>query len=284
MNHRIIARLDIKGPNLVKGIHLEGLRVLGSPQEFAKKYYKEGVDELVYIDVVASLYGRENLLDIVKKTASNVFIPICAGGGVKSLKDIRDILRSGADKVFINSAAVREPSLLKKAVKEFGSSTIVSYVSSKKRLDGNYEVYIDNARQRTHLNTFDWVEKVFDLGVGELIIESINQEGTGRGIDLYLTKKVVGSVTIPVIAAGGVGRIEHIIDTISHTRVNAVALASLLHYNYINLLNYNDNKIIEGNTDYLKYKTINNTIIPKSISSIKNELLSVGLETRIHNI
>lgn len=282
MNKRIIAKLDIKGPNLVKGIHLEGLRILGNPSDFAKFYYDDGIDELVYNDIVASLYGRDNLLEIVKKTSEDIFIPICAGGGIRNLDDIQAILKNGADKILVNSAAVRNPHLLKNAVKEFGTSTIVSYISSKKRLDGSYEVYIDNGRQRTYLNTFDWVKQVYDLGVGEIIIESINQEGTGKGVDLDLVKKVSESVPIPFIATGGVGKKEHIIEVFQNTTVNAVSLASILHYKYMHFLQFDKNKFSEGNADYLLQKSSLNTIVPETIFSIKEMMIASEIETRLY--
>src|SRR2546423_13233654 len=178
-NVRVIARLDIKGPNLVKGIHMEGLRVLGKPEDFAEYYYRTGADELMYIDVVASLYGRNSLLDIVRRTAQEIFIPLCVGGGLRSVDDIRAVLRAGADKVSINTAAIRRPALIKEAAETFGSSTIVVSVEAIRKPDGKYEAYTDYGRERTGVDAVAWAQEAASLGAGELVVTSINQEGTG---------------------------------------------------------------------------------------------------------
>ena len=154
MNIRIIPRLDIKGPNLVKGIHLEGLRVLGKPERFARYYYEHGADELIYMDVVASLYGRNSLLNIVERTSKEIFIPLTVGGGLRTIDYIRAVLRAGADKVSLNTAAIARPELIQEAAKRFGSSTIVVSIEAKKRPDGSYECYTDNGRVRTGVNAF----------------------------------------------------------------------------------------------------------------------------------
>ena len=196
---RIIPRLDIKGPNLVKGIHLEGLRVLGKPEKFARHYYEQGADELVYMDVVASLYGRNNLLDIVAKTSREIFIPLTVGGGLRTIKDIQAVLRAGADKVALNTAAIRRPELIREAAKRFGSSTIVISIEAIKKSDGRYEAYTDNGREKTGVDVFDWALKAVELGAGEIMITSIDQEGTGHGFDIALTRKIAEAVNIPVI-------------------------------------------------------------------------------------
>ena len=227
---RIIPRLDIKGPNIVKGINFEGLRVMGKPENFAKFYYENGADEIIYMDVVASLYGRNNLFDIVKKVSKEIFIPLTVGGGIRSLNDIQSLLMVGADRVSINTMAIQNPELISKAVKKFGSSTIVISIESIKNKDGSYEVYTNNGRERTGVKVFEWVKKVVELGAGEILLTSINNEGTGNGFDVDLIKKVSESVSIPVIAAGGAGKIEHIKEVIINGKVSGVCLASILHY------------------------------------------------------
>ncbi len=166
MNHRIIARLDIKGPNLVKGIHLEGLRVLGKPEEYARAYYQAGADELIFQDVVASLYERNSLHDIISRTAREIFIPLTVGGGLRSIDDIRSVLRAGADKVSINTAAIRNPQLIREASLVFGSSTIVVAIEAIKQADGRYLAFIDNGREHTGVEVLGWAKKVEELGAG----------------------------------------------------------------------------------------------------------------------
>lgn len=230
MSVRIIPRLEIKGPNLVKGVHLEGLRVLGSPQEFARHYYEQGADELLYMDVVASLYQRNSLLDIVEKTSREIFVPLAVGGGLRSVEDIRKVLCAGADKVSLNTAAIRNPELVREAATRFGSSTIVVSIEAKKRPDGSYEAYIDNGRERTGVEVFQWAKRVAELGAGEIMITSIDREGTGNGFDLELTRRVSQSVPIPVIACGGAGSVADVQEVIKQGRADAVAISSVLHY------------------------------------------------------
>src|SRR5688500_11726598 len=161
-NIRIIPRLDIKGPNLVKGIHFEGLRVLGKPERFARHYYESGADELVYMDAVASLYGRNNLLDIVRRTADEIFIPLTVGGGLRSVEDIRQVLRAGADKASLNTAAIQRPELIREASRAFGSSTVLVSIEAIRRPDGRYEAYTDFGRQATGVDAQDWAKKAVD--------------------------------------------------------------------------------------------------------------------------
>lgn len=230
MSVRIIPRLDIKGPNLVKGIHLEGLRVLGTPEEFARYYYERGADELIYIDVVASLYGRNSLLEIVERTAKEIFIPLTVGGGLRTVEDIRAVLRAGADKVSLNTAAIRTPDLIREASKRFGSSTIVVSIEASRKRDGSYEAYTDNGRERTGVDVFQWAKTAAEFGAGEILLTSIDREGTGAGFDLDLVRRVADSVSIPVIASGGAGSLEDIRDVILQSDADAVAIASVLHY------------------------------------------------------
>lgn len=229
-NCRLIARLDIKGPNLIKGIHLEGLRVVGDPQKHALKYYEEGIDEIIYIDSVASLYERNTLTDIVKYTAENIFIPMTVGGGLRSLQDVENILRSGADKIAINTAAVRNPNIIKEISNAFGSQCVVVNIEAKKQSDFKWEAYVDNGRERTGLDVLEWARQIEDLGAGEVLLTSVDQEGTKKGFDVDLVQEVTNILNIPVIASGGMGKLEDVVDVVLNGKADAVAAANVLHY------------------------------------------------------
>lgn len=233
-NVRLIARLDIKGPNLIKGIHLEGLRVVGDPQAFAERYYREGADELIYMDIVASLYGRNSLTDIVRRTAHNIFIPMTVGGGVRSVDDVRTLLRAGADKVAINTAATRNPKLISEVSNHFGAQCMVLSIEAKRQSEGKWEAYIDNGRERTGLDVVEWAQRAQELGAGEIMLTSVDQEGTRKGFDVNLVAAVTRVVSIPVIASGGMGTVEHMQDVVG-SGADAVAMADVLHYNRIPL-------------------------------------------------
>lgn len=230
MNHRVIARLDIKGPNLIKGIHLEGLRVIGDPQAYAKQYYEGGIDEIIYIDSVASLYDRNNLSDVVKNAAREVFIPLTVGGGIRSLKDVDNLLNCGADKVALNTAALKNPSLITDISKTFGSQCVVINIEAKRQPNGKFEAYIDNGRERTGQDVLTWALRAQDLGAGEILLTSVDREGTQKGFDKDITKSVATALDIPVIASGGMGTLDHFCDVITHGKADAVAIAHVLHY------------------------------------------------------
>ena len=269
---RIIPKLDIKGPDLVKGIHLEGLRVLGAPESFAKYYYDEGADEIIFQDVVASLFERNSLHEIISRTAKDIFIPISVGGGIRSVEDISSVLRSGADRVTLNTIAVRKPSFIKESVKYFGSSTIVVAIEAIKEEDGIYRAFIDNGREYTGLEVSEWVKEVEDLGVGEIIITSVDNEGTGKGFDIELLNLIRKNTSISIIAHGGAGNIENI-KTAINTGVNGLALSSCLHYEVINKINRNDVKNnFEGNNLFLKsgMKRKINTLTIRQIKEFLN--------------
>ncbi len=227
---RIIARLDIKGPNLIKGIHLEGLRVIGDPQVHARRYYEEGADELLYMDTVASLYDRNNLTDIVRYTAENVFIPLTVGGGVRSLADAERLLHSGADKLAINTAATRRPELIEEVARHFGSQCVVMGIEAKRRPVGGWEAYTDNGREHTGLDVIEWARRGQDLGAGEILLTSVDQEGTRKGFDVELCRSVSEAVTIPVIISGGLGEPAHLVEVLREGKADAVAVADALHY------------------------------------------------------
>ena len=227
-NVRLIARLDIKGPNLIKGIHLEGLRVIGDPQEYARRYYEQGADELLYIDIVASLYGRSKLTDIVRRAAQDVFVPMTVGGGVRTIDDVRDLLRAGADKVAINTAAVRRPELITEVSRRFGSQCMVLSIEAKRR-PGGWEVFTDCGREHSGRDVVEWARQGVELGAGEILVTSIDQEGTRKGFDIDLTRAVSAAVSVPVIASGGYGEKAHLGSVVA-AGANAVAFADALHY------------------------------------------------------
>ena len=244
---RIIPKLEIKSDSLVKGINLEGLRVLGRPELFAEKYYKEGADEIIYQDVVASLYGKNTLTEIVNKTASNLFIPLTVGGGIRSLEDIKKLLNAGADKVSINSAAVKNPNFIKEAAETFGSSTISVSVETNK-IDNEYLVFTENGRNLHNISVIHWIEQIQSLGAGEVILTSISKEGLGLGLDLELLNQVRNLVNIPLVINGGVGKIDDIKNLISNFKVSGVAVGSAFHYYYLN--SFIKDKQISGNKDF----------------------------------
>ena len=282
-NIRVIARLDIKGPNLVKGIHLEGLRVLGKPERFANYYYENGADELIYMDVVASLYNRNSLKEIITKTAKEIFIPLTVGGGIRTTEDINDVLRAGADKVSLNTAAINNPDVIKKASKKFGSSTIVVSIEAIKQPNGKYLAYTDNGREYSGVEVMSWAKKVEELGAGEIVLTSVDHEGTGFGFDIDLVKLVSNTVSIPVIAHGGAGKIEDIKDVILNGNADAVAIASMFHYNYIKNSTIHGDYEEEGNIEFLKSGKLFSKIDVVSINEIKEYLYSKGIQCR-HNI
>jgi cyclase len=280
MSLRVIARLDIKGPNLVKGIHLEGLRVLGKPEDFARHYYNQGADELIYMDVVASLYQRNSLLDIVRKTAREIFIPLTVGGGIRTIEDIRAVLRAGADKVALNTAVIADPELIKNAAETFGSSTVVVSIEAIRKPDGSYEAFTDNGRESTGVDALEWAVKAADLGAGEILLTSIDREGTGKGYDLELTQGVAKSVSIPVIAAGGAGKLEHIRHVVG-SGADAVCIASMLHYGLKGSTGASGDFPDEGNVEYLKSGRSFSLVSPATLPEIKSYLGSNGITCRL---
>jgi cyclase len=229
-NIRLIARLDIKGPNLIKGVHLEGLRVIGSPNEHALRYYRQGADELIYIDCVASLYGRNHLGEIIRAAARDIFIPMTVGGGIRSVDDVKEVLRAGADKVAVNTGAVANPGLIGEIAKRFGSQCMVLSVEAKQVGPGRWQVFTDNGREVTGLDVIDWVRKGVALGAGEVLLTSIDREGTRKGFDVALVKAVSGEVRVPVIASGGMGEPADVIGVVREGGADAVAMADILHY------------------------------------------------------
>ena len=228
---RIIARLDIKGEYLIKSINLEGLRKVGNPYERAVKYFKDGADELLFMDCVASLYGRNNLFDVIKKAAENTFIPIIVGGGIRTLEDAKNILNSGADKICINTAAIKNPKIITDLSKKFGSQCVVVSIEAKKINSKNWEVFTHNGREHTGLEVLEWVKKSIKMGAGEILLTSIDNEGTGKGFDLDLISKVSKACSIPLVVSGGLGELGHLKKLLEKTHVDGIAAAKILHYN-----------------------------------------------------
>lgn len=278
MGIRVIPRLEIKGSNVVKGIHLEGLRVLGSPNEFAESYYLSGADELLYVDVVASLYERNSLLQTIEQTAMHILIPLTVAGGIRSIADIRSALLVGADKVALNTAAIKRPDFISEAANRFGSSTIVVSIEAKRQSSGKYEAYTDGGRERTGLDALSWARQVATLGAGEILLTSIDREGTGTGFDIELTEAVAQAVPIPVIACGGAGRPEHIRDVIVNAHADAVAVSSLLHYSMINRIGKNGSstRLVSGGTPELTASHIH----PIPLAELKQYLRNNGVACR----
>jgi len=278
---RIIPRLDIKGPNLVKGINFEGLRVLGKPEDFARHYYEQGADELIYQDVVASLYGRNSLKDIISRTAKEIFIPLTVGGGIRTLDDISNVLRAGADKVSINTAAHKDSELITKASKIFGKSTIVVAIEAIRQSDGTYEAFTDNGRNRTGRDVVSWIIEIEKLGAGEIILTSVDKEGTGEGLDLNLIQQVSSLINIPLVVHGGIGKSEHLLDINKKLNIRGVAIASLFHYEYIKKNRGIKGFESEGNIEFLRSNRLFNRVNPISLQDLKNTLLLNNINCRV---
>ena len=232
---RIISRLDIKNEFVIKGINLEGLRKIGDPIEITRQHYLNGIDEIILIDAVASLYGRNNIFEIVKRTTENLFIPITLGGGIKSLKDIDKALNSGADKIAINSAGIDNPSFIKEAVNNFGASTITIYIEAKKIQNGIWEAYKHYGREKTGISVTDWLEEVQNMGCGEILLTSIDHEGTQKGFDLDLINEIKNKIKVPLIFSGGFGKIEHLNEALKLTKNISFAIASAFHYKKVDI-------------------------------------------------
>jgi cyclase len=227
---RIIARLDVKPPYVVKPIRFEGNRQIGNPRDLARKYYNQGADEIFYLDIVASLYQRNILLDWITFTSEDLFIPFAAGGGVKSIQDFKLLLHNGVDKVVINTFALHhDPNIIERAAMIFGSQSVVVHIEAKKWND-RWECYSDCGRIRSGKGVLDWVKKVEDLGAGEIFISSVDADGLQQGFDIELIKEVVSSVKIPVVAGSGAGSLDDILQLVYQAKPDAIAIASMLHY------------------------------------------------------
>ena len=276
---RIIPKLDIKNGLLIKGINLEGLRIIGDPYNFAKEYFDQGADEICYLDNVATLYGTNNLEKFISRTSKNIFIPMVVGGGIRSISDIEKFFKSGADKVCLNSKVIEDPRFLKKASKIFGSSNITVILESIK-INDKYWITKSNGRDLVDINPVDWAKKVEDLGAGEIFLTSVNKEGLRNGFDINIAKKISKSVKLPVIVHGGAGNFNHIYDVIKKTNITGVSISSLFHYE--TCTNFNLPKISIGNIEFLKnYIKSKKKYNKKIIFELKKFLKNRNIKVRI---
>ncbi len=230
ISKRIIPCLDVKDGRVVKGVQFLNLKDAGDPVEIAKKYSSDGADEITFLDITASHENRNTMIDVVRRTASEVFVPLTVGGGVRVLEDVRNLLLAGADKVAINTAAVNNPGFVKDAAKKFGSQCIVVAIDARSDGKGGWEVYTHGGREPTGIDAVEWAGKMENLGAGEILLTSMDKDGTKDGYDLLLTKAVSRKVKIPVIASGGAGNIEHLFEGIKKGEADAVLVASIFHY------------------------------------------------------
>jgi len=230
---RIIPCLDVHAGRVVKGINFVQLRDAGDPVESARRYDQQGADELTFLDITASSDARETIVDVISRVADEVFIPLTVGGGVRAVEDVRKLLNAGADKVSINTAAVEDPDLVERAASRFGSQAIVVAIDARAREGGGWEVYTHGGRKPRGLDVVDWAREMVRRGAGEILLTSMDRDGTKSGFDLPLTRAVADAVTVPVVASGGVGRVEHLAEGIEQGRADAVLAASVFHFGEI---------------------------------------------------
>jgi cyclase len=255
LTRRIIPCLDIKNGRTVKGVNFVGLRDAGDPVELAQRYTEEGADELVFLDITATKEKRKTLVKLVKDIASHINIPFTVGGGIKSVEEIEEILKAGADKVSLNSAIVRDPDLITRASDEFGFQAIVAAVDAKKRTNSEtWEVFVKGGSEPTGLNALDWMEKTEQLGAGEILLTSMDRDGTKAGFDLELLKEANRRLSIPVIASGGAGTIQHCCDAVLIGNADAVLAASIFHFREIEISDLKAKMADEG----ISVRIINN--------------------------
>lgn len=232
---RIIPKLEIKNNNLIKTIYCEGLRVLGDPREFAKKYYDDGADEILFLDNVATLMEKKNVFNIIKTLTEDIFIPITIGGGLRNLKDVELAFKSGADKISLNTSATKNTNILKEINNIYGNQAIVMHIQTK-LIDNKYYVFTEGGRQNSKIELLDWINSIQKIGIGEIVLTSIDREGTEKGYDLRLLNEVKDLIKVPLILSGGFGNLEHIFECLKITnKINGFALASMLHYKVVSL-------------------------------------------------
>ena len=230
LKHRIIPCLDVKDGRVVKGVNFVNLVDAGDPVEQAKAYDREGADELTFLDITASVEARDTILDVVRRTADQVFMPLTVGGGIRVVEDIRRLLLAGADKASINTAAVHRPDFVREAAVKFGSQCVVVAIDARQTAPGKWEVFTHGGRKGTGLDAVEWAQRMAALGAGEILLTSMDRDGTRDGFDLGLTRAVADAVPIPVIASGGVGNLDHLVDGIRDGHASAVLAASIFHF------------------------------------------------------
>lgn len=230
VSKRIIPCLDVKDGRVVKGVRFVNLRDAGDPVEVAKKYSEEGADEITFLDITASHEKRKTMIDVVERTASEVFVPLTVGGGLRTVEDVRELLLAGADKVTINTAAITDPDFVRRASDRFGSQCIVVAIDARRKNGGGWEVFTHGGRNPTGIDAVGWAAKMEDFGAGEILLTSMDRDGTEDGYDLELTRTISETVGIPVIASGGAGRLEHLVEAVEEGRADAVLCASIFHY------------------------------------------------------
>lgn len=243
---RIIPCLDVRDGMVVKGVNFVGIKEVGDPVECAMEYDRQGADEICFLDITATHEGRGTMIDVVRRTAKKVFVPLTVGGGIRTVEDYRDILRAGADKVSVNSAAIRNPELIRQAADKFGSQCVVVAVDAKQRPDGGWSVFVNGGRIDTGLDALEWIKQCEKLGAGEILLTSMDADGTKNGFDLSLTDAVTRSVGIPVIASGGCGKLSDFSDVFQKTGADAALAASLFHYKELTVGQVKDHLAAEG--------------------------------------
>lgn len=229
LTRRLIVCLDVRDGRVVKGVQFVGLRDVGDPVDLAVRYEAEGADELTFLDISASAEGRATLLDVARRTAEQLFIPLTIGGGVRSADDVAQVLRAGADKVSLNSTAVARPEVLTESAERFGSQCVVASIDAKREPDGRWRVYVKGGREATPLDALEWAQECVARGAGEILLTSIDSDGARRGYDLPLLRAVSHSVAVPVIASGGAGQASHLVDAVQIGGADAVLVAGILH-------------------------------------------------------
>ena len=234
MQKRLLTKLEVKNNYLIKAINYEGLRKIGNPNDFAKKYYEQGIDEIIFIDIVASLYGRDCLFDIIEKASRDIFVPITAGGGIKTSEDIRQLLNSGADKVAINTAFLKNPYLITEFVCNFGSQCIVASIQAKK-IDNTWYAYVENGKNNTNVNVIKWIDELTEKGVGEILLTSVDKDGTETGPDIELIKEVSNMCKIPLIVAGGISKKFELEKLNTINGIDGISISSSFHYDNLKI-------------------------------------------------
>lgn len=234
MQKRLLTKLEVKNNFLIKAINYEGLRKIGNPNEFAKKYYEQGIDEIIFIDIVASLYGRDCLFDIIEKASKDIFVPITAGGGIKTSEDIKQLLNSGADKVAINTSLLKNPKLINQFVNDFGSQCIVASIQAKK-IDKTWYAYVENGKDNTNVNVMKWIDELTKKGVGEILLTSVDKDGTETGPDIDLIKEASILCKIPLIVAGGISKTSELENLKTIKGIDGISISSSFHYDNLKI-------------------------------------------------